>query len=87
MSTKLYWKPVVKRSDKVLGYQLKYVLAPKYFGHDGSLRSSDPVIFTSEDIDFLEGVALAGAAEVKKEAKALISLIEKHDSVEVWIDE
>ncbi len=66
---------------------LKYAVAKRWFGHDGSLRG-DYITVTKEQLDFLHGVAAAGAKDVKKEAAALIRMInENPQGVQVWIGE
>lgn len=85
MSTNLYWRPVKPQKKNSLPNGLKYVLARRYWGSDGSI-SDGPSILIDEDIPFLEGVSLAGQGEVKDGADMLIDLIQKHGEVEVWTE-
>lgn len=83
MSTNLYLRPIPPE-DEAFAYELKFSLAPRLWGHDGSL-SGDWTKVDRDLIPFLEGV-LAGApkdSERAKEALSLIKAIEKHGSVEL----
>ena len=66
---------------------LKYAVAQRWFGHDGSLRG-DYITVTKEQLDFLHGIAAAAGKDVQDEAVQLIRMI--HDNpqgVQVWIGE
>ena len=64
---------------------LKYAIARRWFDHDGSLRS-DYITIRKEQIPFLDGIAAAGAPDVKKEAEVLIQMIRDNpQGVHVWI--
>lgn len=78
MSTSLYWKPPVKEHSFV-GTQIKYHLAPKLWGHDGTL-SSEWTIIDKSLIPFLEKLK---GKEVRAEAQKLIKLIRKHGQIEI----
>ena len=85
MATNLYWATPSRR-DRVLGYQLKFILAPRLWEHDGSL-GSDHTPVGRDLIPFLEGVVAAtGVREVKAEAQKLIDLIERYGEVEIWLE-
>lgn len=83
MSTSLHWRPVPKeKKDSYLGYQLKFHIAEKLWGHDGSLNSEWEEV-DSDWIPFLEGIASAGEKELAGEAEKLIELIKKHGAVQL----
>lgn len=85
MSTHLYWRPV-RNENRSLGYQLKFHLAPKLWGHDGTLGSS-PTVVGPELVDFLDGlISATNVDDVRKEAERLKALIEKHGAVEIWLE-
>lgn len=82
MSTNLYWRPV--GGDNYLGYQLKFAIAERLWGHDGSLRG-EWVTLDRDFISFLQGIAAASGRneDLKKEADRLVELIHEHGEVEV----
>lgn len=80
MSTNLYYRLPV--DDKYLGKELKFHIAPEVWGHDGSL-GSDWTKVDSSLIPFLKGLVSAGNEDVSKEAKKLLGLIEKYETVEI----
>lgn len=83
MSVNLYSRPVIKEPQgNCIGYQLKFHLAPKLWGNDGTLHS-DWVVVNSDLIPFLEGLESAGSSEVKIESNLLIQLINKYGEVEL----
>lgn len=84
MSTSLYWRPSIPERN-YLGKDLKFVIAPKYWGHDGSL-GGDPYTFTADDVEYLSGIKDSADKEVAGEAEALIELIKKYGAVEVWLE-
>lgn len=87
MSTNLFWQPKPKELSKhCLGKDLKYILARRYFYHDGSLTSADPYELTANDIPFLEGIAAVGNGEQSKQAEGLIEAIGKHEVVWITIE-
>jgi len=82
MSTNLYWRPLPKNPDgEFLGYQLKFILAPCLWDHDGSL-SAEWTTVGPDALDFLRGVAACGDKR-GEEAQRLIDLIEKYGAVEI----
>ena len=87
MSTSIYWEPVEQRKEYPhITDQLKYILAPKYWDHDGSLRGED-VYLTREDIPYLSGVSDGSRdADVRKGIKILIDAINKYGSVKIWLE-
>lgn len=83
MSTNLYYRLVPKEpKESCFAYQLKFHIAEKLWGHDGSLPSGWTTI-GKEWIPYLEGLVSAGNKEVSSEAKKLISLLEKYDEVQL----
>lgn len=89
MSTNLYYEPAVDK-QKYLGKSLKYVIAPIVWGHDGTLHGEpelvkrDTTFYRGDDsivlYQFLKGIA-ARKDDAAQEAKTLIELIDKYDSV------
>lgn len=88
MSTSLYWEPVVDK-EQYLGKDLKWVLAPLLWEHDGSLSGSPIAItldykFWDEENgthvrmqDFLVGLSKR-SDDTGKEAQKLLKLLSKH---------
>jgi hypothetical protein len=60
---------------------LKYIIAPRYWNHDSSL-SADWILLGEKDIPYLQGIVDV-QARGHEDAHKLISLIEKHDSIEI----
>ena len=86
MSTSLYWR--LPERGSYLGKDLKYCIAQRYWGHDGTL-GGEAKTFTVGDIPYLQGIVDAGGvvnSDASKEAQVLINLIEKHGEVEVWLE-
>jgi hypothetical protein len=66
-----------------VGYDIKWALAPKLWGHDGSLTGGWTEI-TASMVPFLEGVVAAGPeTEQAAEARDLIRLLHLHGKIEV----
>jgi|tagenome__1003787_1003787.scaffolds.fasta_scaffold17768273_2 hypothetical protein len=88
MSFMMHARPApVNLPEPTTFVSLKYAVASRWFGHDGSLRG-DYITVTKEQLAFLEGIAAAAPSDVKGEARTLIRLI--HDNpqgVHVWIGE
>lgn len=87
MSFGLYFRPVPKEVPPAesLSVALKYKIAPRIWGHDGTIRGQ--VFLTRKDLPYLEGIR-AGAglnSEAGSGADHLIIAIKKHDAVSVWI--
>lgn len=87
MSTNLFARPTPKKGNTEYPsfYASKWILAPRYLGHDGSL-SSDKIILTLKDLPFLEGVLAAATKEVKEEIKEIITMLEQHESIQIWTE-
>jgi hypothetical protein len=67
--------------------RIKCIIAPRFFGHDGSLNS-EPIELSAEDIPYLEGVADAAAnPEIGDDAQRLIAAIKKHQRIKIWTAE
>jgi len=93
MSTDLYWEP--NREDaEYFGKQLKYVIAPLIWRHDGSL--SGDAEFVEKDTTFWDEkrntnvnlydlLTELSYSKTKKgtEAKKMIDLIDKYDGI--WV--
>ncbi len=74
MSTNLGWMPVPAEHWNPLSDGMKFSLRNLYeFPVEATL--------TTDDLPMLRGMVAAGSAEVKKDAKALIEAIEKHDAI------
>ncbi len=83
MSANLYWEPRVERG-MLLPRALKYVVAPQWFGHDGTLCGDRLV--GPEEIAFLTGIRSATTdTEVATSAKTLIEAIIKYGEIHVRI--
>lgn len=86
MSFGLYWEPVKPVKGTQLPTELKYVMARRYMGHDGSLKSE--TYLDSSDLSYLRGVRDAtSSAEVQEGVDELIAALDVHDEVRVWIGE
>ena len=84
MSTRLYWRPTHQPGD-TLPTALKYVVARKWWGHDGTL-GSEPYTVSDKDRDFLEGVMAATQNdETRDGARRLLALVEQYGEVDVWL--
>lgn len=84
MSTNLYFRQIPK-DNECIGYQIKFHLSQKLWGHDGSLNG-DWVKVDSKLIPYLEGLQSAGNKELSGEAKELISLITKYGEIELSLE-
>lgn len=81
MSTNLYYEPHSPKAQ-VLGTRLKYIIAQKYFNHDGSI-SSEHIYLSEGEIPYFEGLGDAGVEDADK----LVEVIKKHKGAWVWIAE
>lgn len=84
MSTNLYWRPVPKDYPGHNLDQLKFILGPRFWDHDGSLPG-DPIELDEEYIGYLRGLVDAGSETVATEAQELIDAIKKYGVVELTI--
>lgn len=96
MSTNLYYEPAVERKE-YLGKDLKRVIAPIIWGHDGSLGGSQEFVgkettFWDEDkseminlYQFLTGLSHAKDS-VGEEAKKTVELIDKYDGIFITLE-
>ena len=82
MSTTLYWRPVPKEHPPLedLSSVLKYMLARRYWGHDGSLYGEE-VEIGKEEIPYLQGLNDCGV----EDADRLIAAIHDHGRVLIRI--
>jgi hypothetical protein len=86
MSTSLLYSPGASDRTYTLYFELKYRLAPKIFGHDGTL-GSPPEYLNKSHIPMLVTIARgAGNDDTYKAAKRLINSIRKHGYVKVWLE-
>lgn len=79
MSTNLYWRPVTPVGGS-FPYDLKRILAKKYWNSDGS-NVEEEVTVGLGDLSYLEGLADAGIPG----ASDLIVLIKRHIKVMLFI--
>ncbi len=89
MSTNLYYEIPVNSS--YLGKDLKYIIAPLIWKHDGTLGGEDFLIDKETTVyrddeninlyNFLKGVAASSNNDASKEAEKLTKLIDKHNAV------
>ena len=54
MSTDLYLRPVID-GKIIMPRDLKYIIAQRFWGHDGSL-ASDSILLCDSQIDYLNGI-------------------------------
>ena len=80
MSTNLYWRPVPAPKRNYLAKELKYAIAPRFFGQDGSLNTKQ-VSLTMSDRDYLYGLMDAGV----KDAEKLLKAIEDYGEIQIQI--
>lgn len=85
MSFSLYYRPVPKEipPPRDLPVGLKYVIAPRWFDHDGSLRGR--CVLDKRHVPYLEGIADANRGEASQGAAELVGAIGEHGAVELWI--
>jgi hypothetical protein len=86
MSFLMYARPApINLPEPESFLSLKFAVASRWFGHDGSLRG-DYITVGRKQLDFLHGIAAAASPDVKEEARTLIRLInENPQGVQVWI--
>lgn len=86
MSTTLYWEPVVKCRHASLCDGLKYILAGRYWDHDGSLHGEDTYL-TATDLSYLCGIRDGSRdKDVIKGINILLEAIEKYGCVKIWLE-
>ncbi len=87
MSSSIYWEPVEKKKEqKPITDQLKYILAPRFWDHDGSLRGED-VYLTEAEVHYLSGVSDGSRdKDVREGIKILIDAINKYGGVKIWLE-
>lgn len=84
MSADLFWRPNTPVVDHLLPRELKYILAPVYLGHDGSLGGEFELNAGSDE--FLRGVKAATQSEVVRDAiESLRIAIQQYGSVIVQL--
>lgn len=85
MSFNCYWEPVPPPSANRIPIGFKYVVARRWFDHDGTLRGE--IVLDRDSLAYLRG--LMDAAEERTDihigAKMLVDAIEKHGQVRFWI--
>jgi hypothetical protein len=82
MSTDLFYYPTPKPRQATLSRALKYKIARKYWGHDGSI-GGEPITLTMDDIPYLEGIRDASEHDAADAAAALIAAIEHWGNVDI----
>lgn len=86
MSTSLLYSPGSSGREYTLYFQLKYKLAPKLWGHDGTLGGL-PEYLDKSHVKWLNKIARGAENEdVRKDAKRLVRAIHKHGHVKVWLE-
>lgn len=87
MSTSLYWEPVKPRKANTnITDQLKYIIAPRYWSHDGSLMG-EKVILDSGEISYLCGIKDGTRdADIKVSIELLIQAIENYGAIKIWLE-
>ena len=87
MSTSIYWEPVEQRKEhKHITDQLKYILAPRYWDHDGSLSGNEIYLGVSE-IPYLCGIGDGTRDnEVREGIEILVTAIKKYGCVKIWLE-
>jgi hypothetical protein len=79
VSTNIYWRPI-NPDKQCLPKDLKYKIARKYWGHDGSL-GGEPVIIDKTDYAYFEGLKDAGV----EGAEEIINAIDKYGEIEIML--
>jgi hypothetical protein len=81
------WPPADKPPVVSLPQPLKYVLAKRLWGHDGSLRGE--AILGKDSVEYLQGICDASDpdGDVAKGAKMLMTLIRRHGDMKLWVGE
>lgn len=82
MSSSLYWRAAPKALPPKhdLPSELKYAIARRFWGHDGSLYG-DEIEMDKSSIGYLEGLVDGGVDG----AQELIDAIRKETVVQLWI--
>jgi hypothetical protein len=88
VSFNFYWKAVPEPQDVPRGdleTRLKYFMAPRMWGHDGTLRGD--TVLDGGDIAYLTGMldALKEDQFMHKSLEDLINNIKEHGRVFIWI--
>lgn len=78
MSIDLYWKPYIEKKGKSLPIAMKWALQKRFFQNDYG-----PIVFTEKDRGYFEGL-LDGKTEGAEE---ILDLLEKYESLELWLSE
>lgn len=79
MSSSLHWKPIAPEG-KPLADQLKFRLRARF----GMSSHHDPIYLDRGNVDYLNGLADGLDGDSKKDARGLITAIEKHGEIMVW---
>lgn len=77
----LYWKPAVEQKIADLPFDLKQVIAKRFWGQDGSLRGA-AMLFGPTNIPYFSGLADAGINGADK----VVELLEKHGEIYLYIE-
>ena len=85
MSTNLYWVPAIQENGTPLPKALKYIVARRWWGHDGSL-GGDKRVLTSAHVSYLEGMRDGTTdQDVINGVNELLKAIEKYGAIEVGL--
>lgn len=78
----MHWRPVnPKPEGEYVDDDFRHSVAERFWGHDGSLRS-DPRELDKSDLPYLQGLRDGRV----QGAQAIIDAIQKHGTIEVWIE-
>lgn len=85
MSFNCYWEPVPPPSAHRIPQGFKYIVARRWFDHDGSLRGE--AILGRDNVTYLRGLMDAAdeASDTYKGASMLVDAIAAHGQVRFWI--
>jgi len=87
MSFGLYWEPSAPTRGNPLPTELKFIMARRFWGGDGSTRG-ETLLISGNDMAYLQGVRDATAScEIQEGVDELISAINDHGEVRVWVGE
>lgn len=86
MSTNLYWRPV-PQGDKLVGYDIKFHLAPILWGTDGSVVEDWSTV-GKNIIPFLQGIMSVAAqgSDLHEQSAKLIKFIQDNEEVQLCIN-
>lgn len=87
MSKSLYWEIIPTEPKRESIYDLKFVLAKKLWGSDGTMGEG-PLTVGKELVPYLEGIVEGnGSGDMGRDAKKLMAAIQKYGKVNLSIKE